>query len=46
MTRVQLPDEEREFIGPNVPVGRYSPYPARLRQQFDRVMEQIGAFLE
>ncbi len=35
MTRVQLTDEEWEFIGPHLPIGEYGPYPERLRQQFD-----------
>ncbi|MEK2473370.1 hypothetical protein [Streptomyces noursei] len=26
MTRVQLTDEEREFIGPYLPIGEYGPY--------------------
>ncbi len=38
MTRVQLTDEEWEFIGPYLPIGRYGPYPARLRQQFEGVL--------
>ncbi|MGC5004745.1 IS5 family transposase [Streptomyces sp. DT203] len=38
MTRVQLTDEEWEFIGPYLPVGEYGPYPDRLRQQFEGVI--------
>ncbi|GAA0346104.1 hypothetical protein GCM10010319_23110 [Streptomyces blastmyceticus] len=38
MTRVQLTDEEWEFIGPYLPIGRYGPYPERLRQQFEGVI--------
>ncbi|MGI5143318.1 MULTISPECIES: hypothetical protein [unclassified Streptomyces] len=33
MTRVQLTDEEWEFIGPYLPIGEYGPYPEWLRQQ-------------
>ncbi len=38
MTQVQLADEEWEFIGPYLPIGRYGPYPERLRQQFEGVI--------
>ncbi|MCZ0997846.1 IS5 family transposase [Streptomyces mirabilis] len=38
MTRVQLTDEEWEFIGPYLPIGEYGPYPERLRQQFEGVI--------
>lgn len=34
MTRTQLTDKEWEFIGPLLPVGRFGPYPERLREQF------------
>ncbi|REK84323.1 IS5 family transposase [Streptomyces inhibens] len=34
MTRMQLADEEWEFIEPYLPIGEYGPYPERLRQQF------------
>ncbi|MFI2207528.1 hypothetical protein ACH47Z_44160 [Streptomyces sp. NPDC020192] len=46
MTRAQLTDEEWEFIGSYLPIGRYDPYLERLRQQFDRVMEHLGAVSE
>ncbi|GAA3381449.1 hypothetical protein GCM10020367_72740 [Streptomyces sannanensis] len=38
MTRVQLTDDEWEFIEPYLPIGRYGPYPERLRQQFAGVI--------
>lgn len=38
MTRVQLTDEEWEFIEPYLPIGEYGPYPERLRQQFEGVI--------
>jgi transposase len=38
VTRVQLTDEEWEFIGPYLPIGEYGPYPERLRQQFEGVI--------
>lgn len=38
MTRVQLTNEEWEFIGSHLPVGEYGPYPERLRQQFEGVI--------
>lgn len=38
MTRAQLTDEEWEFIGPFLPVGRFGPYPERLRDQFEGVI--------
>lgn len=38
MTRVQLTDAEWEFIEPYLPIGEYSPYPERLRQQFEGVI--------
>ena len=38
MTRVQLTDEEWEFIEPYLPIGEYGPYPVRLRQQFEGVI--------
>ena len=33
MTRAQLADVEREFIGPYLPIGEYGPCPVWLRQQ-------------
>jgi transposase len=38
MTRVQLADEDWEFIEPYLPIGRFGPYPERLRQQFEGVV--------
>ncbi|MEY9995539.1 transposase [Streptomyces sp. V4I8] len=38
MTRVQLTDEEWEFVEPYLPIGEYGPYPERLRQQFEGVI--------
>ncbi len=38
MTRVQLTDEEGEFIEPYLPIGGFGPYPERLRQQFEGVI--------
>lgn len=38
MTRAQLTDEAWEFIEPHLPIGRYGPYPERLRQQFEGVI--------
>ena len=38
MTRVQLTDEEWGFIEPYLPIGRFGPYPERLRQQFEGVI--------
>lgn len=36
--RVQLSDEEWEFLGPYLPIGECGPYPERLRQQFEGVI--------
>jgi transposase len=38
MTRVQLADVEWEFVEPYLPIGRFGPYPERLRQQFEGVI--------
>ena len=38
MTCAQLTDEEWEFIKPYLPIGRFGPYPERLRQQFEGVI--------
>ncbi|GIH50584.1 Putative transposase of IS4/5 family [Microbispora rosea] len=38
MTRAQLTDDEWEFIKPYLPIGRFGPYPERLRQQFEGVI--------
>lgn len=31
-------DQEWEFIGPLLPIGRFGPYPERLREQFEGVI--------
>lgn len=38
MTRRQLTDEQLKFIEPYLPIGRYGPYPERLREQFEGVI--------
>jgi transposase len=38
MAQVQLTDAEGEFIEQYVPIGRFGPYPERLRQQFEGVL--------
>ncbi|KPI04664.1 Transposase [Streptomyces sp. OK228] len=38
MTRRELSDREWEFIEPFLPVGRFGPYPQRLRDQFEGVV--------
>lgn len=38
MTQVQLGDAEWEFIESYLPIGRFGPYPERLRQQFEGVI--------
>ncbi|WP_190191134.1 transposase, partial [Streptomyces minutiscleroticus] len=38
MTQVQLSDAEWEFIESYLPIGRFGPYPERLRQQFEGVI--------
>lgn len=38
MTRRELSDSEWELIDPFLPVGRYGPYPHRLREQFEGVI--------
>jgi transposase len=38
MTRAQLTDEEWKFIEPYLPIGRFGPYPERLRAQFEGVV--------
>lgn len=35
MTQVQLSDAEWEFIESYLPIGRFGPYPERLRQQLE-----------
>jgi hypothetical protein len=42
VTRVQLTDAEWEFIEPYLPIGKYGPYPERLRQQELGVGAQAG----
>jgi transposase len=41
VTHAQLTDEEREFNGPFLPVGRFGPYPERLREQFEGVIRRF-----
>lgn len=38
VTRVQLTDNEWEFVEPYLPIGEYGPYPERQRQQFEGVI--------
>lgn len=38
MAQMRLADVDWEFIEPYLPIGRYGPYPERLRQQFEGVM--------
>ncbi|RKS97250.1 transposase [Streptomyces sp. 3211.6] len=38
MTRRQLTDAQWKFIEPYLPIGRYGPYPERLREQFEGVI--------
>lgn len=38
MTRRQLTDGQWKFIEPYLPIGRYGPYPERLREQFEGVV--------
>lgn len=38
MARTELTDQEWELIGPFLPIGRYGPYPERLREQFEGVL--------
>ncbi|KPI16435.1 putative transposase IS4/IS5 family [Actinobacteria bacterium OV450] len=38
MTRAQLTDQEWQFIEPYLPIGRFGPYPVRLREQFEGVI--------
>ncbi|MFI0990252.1 transposase [Streptomyces exfoliatus] len=38
MTRAQLTDAAWTFIEPLLPIGRFGPYPGRLRQQFEAVI--------
>jgi transposase len=38
MTRAQLTDQEWECIEPYLPIGRFGPYPERLREQFEGVV--------
>ncbi|MFF9652173.1 transposase [Streptomyces sp. NPDC014622] len=33
-----MTDAEREFLGPYLPIGRYGPFPERLRRQFEGVV--------
>ncbi|KIF05304.1 transposase [Streptomyces sp. RSD-27] len=38
MTRRQLSNAQWKFIEPYLPIGRYGPYPERLREQFEGVI--------
>ncbi|MGP3636857.1 transposase, partial [Streptomyces sp. 24-1644] len=38
MTRRQLTNVQWKFIEPYLPIGRYGPYPQRLREQFEGVI--------
>ena len=38
MTRRELSDSEWELVEPFLPIGRYGPYPQRLREQFEGVI--------
>ncbi|MFE4356718.1 transposase, partial [Kitasatospora sp. NPDC056800] len=38
MTRRQLTDEQWKLIEPYLPIGRFGPYPERLREQFEGVI--------
>lgn len=38
MARTELTDGEWELIEPFLPIGRFGPYPERLRQQFEGVL--------
>jgi transposase len=38
VTRRQLTDGQWKFIEPYLPIGRYGPYPERLREQFEGVV--------
>jgi transposase len=38
VTRTELTDGEWELIEPFLPIGRFGPYPKRLREQFEGVL--------
>jgi transposase len=38
VTRKQFTDEQWKFIEPYMPIGRFGPYPERLREQFEGVI--------
>jgi transposase len=38
VTRRQLTDAQWKFIEPYLPIGKYGPYPERLREQFEGVI--------
>lgn len=38
MTRPELTDDEWALVEPFLPIGRFGPYPGRLRQQFEGVV--------
>jgi transposase len=41
VTRAELTDDEWELIEPFLPIGRFGPYPERLRQQFEGVIRRF-----
>ncbi|OLZ68862.1 hypothetical protein AV521_18815 [Streptomyces sp. IMTB 2501] len=45
-TRVQLADADWEFIGPSLPVGRFGPYPERLRERFGARQTVYNDFMQ
>jgi len=38
MARTELTDQDWELIEPFLPIGRFGPYPERLREQFEGVL--------
>lgn len=38
MARTELTDQDWELIEPFLPIGRFGPYPGRLREQFEGVL--------
>ncbi len=43
MTWRQLTDEQRRLIASFLPMGKYGPYPERLRNQFEHAMWRFAA---
>lgn len=41
MTRRQLTDAQWKFIGSYLPIGRFGPYPERLREQFEGMIWRL-----